>query len=251
MSHSTTSSPKTILYGTLESGRTLWSAEKMLDGQHQRLDILPLPELLAEKTGRGSLLNCPSCPPDDPIGRRTELTEIILFTLSMTVIPHLDHFTLKMIKFYFAFDYLSFCFISLLNAPVAFFWINSVSLLLSSFLSTHSAHSRCFLFWIRLACHLTALYWNLRSFSLSLCLFQQGLVYQTSCEKSPFPKLFWPPVQPHRHVLQFKLFCMSPVRPRPTVDCFVKIQNRVWLEMFVHVGPVGLSLKMYRGQELK
>ena len=27
----------------------------------------------AEKTGRGSLLNRPSCPPDDPIGQGTEL----------------------------------------------------------------------------------------------------------------------------------------------------------------------------------
>ena len=27
----------------------------------------------AEKTGRGSLLNCPSCPPDDPISQGTEV----------------------------------------------------------------------------------------------------------------------------------------------------------------------------------
>ena len=33
----------------------------------------------AEKTGRGPLLNCPSCISDDPIGQGTELNELLLF----------------------------------------------------------------------------------------------------------------------------------------------------------------------------
>ena len=37
--------------------------------------------LLQEKTGRGYLLNRPSCPPDDPIGQGTELNLTVLATL--------------------------------------------------------------------------------------------------------------------------------------------------------------------------
>ena len=57
---------------------TPWSAEKMLDGQHQRVDIHAHARtehkgLLQKKTVRGSLLNLPSCPLDDPVGHRTGL----------------------------------------------------------------------------------------------------------------------------------------------------------------------------------
>ena len=69
---------KTILQGTFAECATPWSAEGMLDGQHQRVDVTThartvrkgLPQ---KKTGRGSLLKRPSCPPDDPIGQGTEL----------------------------------------------------------------------------------------------------------------------------------------------------------------------------------
>ena len=49
---------------------TPWSAEEMMDGQHQRV-CTPAHARTAhkglrqEKTGRGSLLKCPSCPPDE------------------------------------------------------------------------------------------------------------------------------------------------------------------------------------------
>ena len=61
------------------SGRwtTPSSAEEMLDGQHQRVDISAHARTAqgppAEMTGRGSLLNHPSCPPDDLIVQETEL----------------------------------------------------------------------------------------------------------------------------------------------------------------------------------
>ena len=57
---------------------TPWSTEEVLDGQYQRVDI-PVrirtvhKGLLAEKTGRGSLLNRTTCLHDDPIGQGTEL----------------------------------------------------------------------------------------------------------------------------------------------------------------------------------
>ena len=64
--------------GSLRGWATPWSAEEMLDGQHQRMDIYLCPcqkcsKWPAEKTGRGSLLNHPSCPSDDPMGLGTEL----------------------------------------------------------------------------------------------------------------------------------------------------------------------------------
>ena len=64
--------------GHLGGRTTPWSAEEMLDGQHQRVDILAHARTAhkgppAEKTGRGSLLNRLSCPLDDPIGHGTEL----------------------------------------------------------------------------------------------------------------------------------------------------------------------------------
>ena len=57
-----------------------WSAEEMLLGQHQRVDISAYARTAhkgfmqkrLEKDDR-SLLNCPSCPPDDKIGQKTEL----------------------------------------------------------------------------------------------------------------------------------------------------------------------------------
>ena len=57
---------------------TPWSAEEMLDGKHQRADVFAHARtadngLLQKKTGRGSLLNRPSCSPDEPIGQGTEL----------------------------------------------------------------------------------------------------------------------------------------------------------------------------------
>ena len=66
---------------------TAWSAEEMLlDGQHQRVDIhCPCQNCSlrppAEKTGRESLLNRTSCPPDDLIGNETELTELLALNL--------------------------------------------------------------------------------------------------------------------------------------------------------------------------
>ena len=69
---------KTILQGTFAECATPWSAEGMLDGQHQRVDVTTNARtvrkgLLQKKTGRGSLLNRPSCLPDDPIGQGIEL----------------------------------------------------------------------------------------------------------------------------------------------------------------------------------
>ena len=55
-----------------------WTAEEMLDGHNQRVDIPADARTCsqgppAEKTGRGSLLNRPLSPPDDPVGQGTEL----------------------------------------------------------------------------------------------------------------------------------------------------------------------------------
>ena len=70
--------------GHVARHRVLWRVgdavvvEKRLERLHQRVDIPPKPEHSqgppAEKTGRGSLLNHPSCIPDDPIGQGTELS---------------------------------------------------------------------------------------------------------------------------------------------------------------------------------
>ena len=65
--------------GHLGGWSTLCYAEKVLDGQHQRVDISAHARtvdkglLPKKKTGRESLLNLPSCPPDDQIGQGTEL----------------------------------------------------------------------------------------------------------------------------------------------------------------------------------
>ena len=82
MPHATTVSPN-IPSGHLGEWTTLWWADKMLDGQHQRVDV---PSALcqncwqwppAEKTDWGSLLNH-GIPPDDPVGQRTELNWVPL-----------------------------------------------------------------------------------------------------------------------------------------------------------------------------
>ena len=57
---------------------TPWSAEEMLDGEHQRVDIpangRPAHNSLLQKgLERESLLNRPSCPSDDPVGQGTVL----------------------------------------------------------------------------------------------------------------------------------------------------------------------------------
>ena len=78
MSHATTASPKFILQGTSVGGR---------HRGRQRKTGHPCPcrncpqvspaenkkQKTKQKTGRGSLMNRPSCPHDDPIGRGTEL----------------------------------------------------------------------------------------------------------------------------------------------------------------------------------
>ena len=73
MSHATTVSSKPSFKVPWR-----WSAEGMLDGQHQKSGhTCPCQNLSqgtpAEKTGRGSLLNRPSYPPDNPVGPGTEL----------------------------------------------------------------------------------------------------------------------------------------------------------------------------------
>ena len=56
---------------------TPWSAEEMLDGQYQRVDILAYARsahksLLLKRLEEDYLLNRLPCPPDDPIGQGTE-----------------------------------------------------------------------------------------------------------------------------------------------------------------------------------
>ena len=69
---------KTILQGTLEGGRFHGWHRKCWMNNIKEWTYLPMPELLAEascrKDWRGSLLNHPTCPPDDPTGQGTELT---------------------------------------------------------------------------------------------------------------------------------------------------------------------------------
>ena len=67
---------RTILQGTFEVGDTVVGRENA--GWTTSKSGYPCPRQncsrgpSAEKTGRGSLLNHPSCPPDDPIGQGTE-----------------------------------------------------------------------------------------------------------------------------------------------------------------------------------
>ena len=68
---------KTILQGTLEGRRCRDRQRKCWMDKIKEWASLPLPELLTRasctKAKRWSLLNRPLCPPDDPIGQRTEL----------------------------------------------------------------------------------------------------------------------------------------------------------------------------------
>ena len=68
---------KNIPQGTLKGGRRRGRQKKYWMDNIKEWTPLSIPELPqgppAEKTGRGSLLNRPSCPPDDPIGQRPEL----------------------------------------------------------------------------------------------------------------------------------------------------------------------------------
>ena len=63
---------KTILQGTLEGGRRRGRQRKCWMDNIKDWISLPMPEP-QEKTGRGSLLNRPSCPFDESIGQGTEL----------------------------------------------------------------------------------------------------------------------------------------------------------------------------------
>ena len=76
---------ETILHGTMEGGRRRGRKSKCLIDNIKERTYMPMPELLTrascrkqkqktkQKNGRRSLLNRPSCPPDDPIGQGTEL----------------------------------------------------------------------------------------------------------------------------------------------------------------------------------
>ena len=60
-------------WGVLWGWMTPWSAEKMLDGQHQRLEYHNHSQWPSKETGRRALLNRLSCPLDGPVGQGTEL----------------------------------------------------------------------------------------------------------------------------------------------------------------------------------
>ena len=77
MSHATTASPKPsfrapwrVGYAVVGRGNAGWTTSK---SGHPCPCQSCSQEPPAEKTGRGSLLNRPSCPPDDSIGQGTEL----------------------------------------------------------------------------------------------------------------------------------------------------------------------------------
>ena len=78
---------KTILQGTLEGGRRCSRQRKCWMDNNKELASLPMPELLTrdlcrkKKTGRGSLLNRPSCTPVDPICQGTELNNLCTRTI--------------------------------------------------------------------------------------------------------------------------------------------------------------------------
>ena len=68
---------RTSLHGTLECGAKLWSAEKTLAGQRQRMDVLSLARSahdgLFERDVTRISAELSLCPSDDPIGQGTEL----------------------------------------------------------------------------------------------------------------------------------------------------------------------------------
>ena len=80
---------KTLLQGTLEGERRRGRQRKCWMDNIKEWTYLPMPELLTKascrkKTGRESLLNRPSYPPDDPIGQGTEL---MLKTFCFVIVP--------------------------------------------------------------------------------------------------------------------------------------------------------------------
>ena len=88
MSHAMTASLKHPS-GHHELWATPWSAEELLDGQHQRVDIPAHTRTahkgLLQKTGRWFLLNRPLRLPDDPFVQGTELnwTAVWIFEFSV------------------------------------------------------------------------------------------------------------------------------------------------------------------------
>ena len=68
---------KTILQGTLDGGQHCGQQRNCWMDIIKEWTSLPMPELLTRafhrKDWTRSLLNCSSCPPDDPVGERTEL----------------------------------------------------------------------------------------------------------------------------------------------------------------------------------
>ena len=89
MSQATTASPKPsfkassrVGYAVVGRGNAGWTSSKSgYPCPFQNCSQWPP----AEKSGRGSLLNRPSRPPDDPIGRETELTSLFA---CLFLIPH-------------------------------------------------------------------------------------------------------------------------------------------------------------------
>ena len=93
MPHATTASPIPPFKATLGSG---WQAKEILAGQRQRVDIPAHARtahinFLQKRLEEGSLLNRPSCNPDDPIGKGTELNCIDPSNNILTNFPRLTH----------------------------------------------------------------------------------------------------------------------------------------------------------------
>ena len=66
---------KATFHGTSEGGQRLGRQRKGWMDEVKEWMSSPMPRdgLPQKKTGRGSLMNRPSCPPDDPSGQRTGL----------------------------------------------------------------------------------------------------------------------------------------------------------------------------------
>ena len=94
MPHATTASPTPPFKATFGSGR---QAKEILAGQRQRVDIpahartAHIDFLHKKRLEEGSLLNRPSCNPDDPIGKGTELNCIDPSNNILTNFPRLTH----------------------------------------------------------------------------------------------------------------------------------------------------------------
>ena len=76
MPHAMTASPKTSFRAPCRVGNTVVGTENAgwmtSQNEHSCMCQSCSHGPPAEKTGRGSLLNCPSCPPNDPIGQGTK-----------------------------------------------------------------------------------------------------------------------------------------------------------------------------------